>query len=161
MISNEEEDQYLDDGTVPEEFAEDAPFVGRRHDRPQPSFRVGRDVFASYFIVVRPADEDPRPFWLARELTSPNPDPGHINSIQLQYWTPTSFQHIDEETYVGWKSKQGNSWCKDKAISPSWTHTDCIVTAWKPHVSGDFRSSNQNSKGANFYHSAIYRCLHC
>ena len=30
MISNEEEDQYLDDGTMREEFAEDAPFVGRR-----------------------------------------------------------------------------------------------------------------------------------
>ena len=36
MILNEEEDQYLDDGTICEEFAEDAPFVGRRHDRPQP-----------------------------------------------------------------------------------------------------------------------------
>ena len=52
MISNEEEDQYLDDGRVRKEFAEDAPFVGRRCDRLQPSFHVGRDVFAGYFIVV-------------------------------------------------------------------------------------------------------------
>ena len=36
------------------------------------------------------------------------------------------------DTYVGWDTKQGNSWCEDKAISPSWTHTDCIMTAWKP-----------------------------
>ena len=83
---------------------------------------------------MRPADEDLRPFLLARALTNPNLDPGHINSVQLQYWMPTSFQHIDEETYAGWKSKQGNSWCEDKAISPSWTHTDCIMSAWKPRV---------------------------
>ena len=134
MISNEEEDEYLDDGMVREEFAEDVPFVGRRRDRPQPSFRVGRDVFASYFVVVRPANGDLRPFWLARALTNPTQDPGHINSIQLQYWTPTSFQHIDEETYVGWESKQANSWCEDKAISPSWTHTDCIMTIWKSRM---------------------------
>ena len=140
MISNEE-DQYLDDGTMREEFAENAPFVGRSRDCPQPSFlvgrgrdcpqpsfHVGRDIFAGYFIVVRLADEDLRPFWLARALTNPNPDPGHLNSIQLQHWTPMSFQHIDEETYAGWKSKKGNSWCEDKAISPSWMHTDCIMT---------------------------------
>ena len=131
MISNEEEDEYLDDGTMREEFAEDVSFVDRRRDRPQPSFRVGRDVFAGYFVVVRPADGDLRPFWLARALTNPTPDPGHINSIQLQYWTPTSFQHIDEDTYAGWESKQANSWCEDKAISPSWTHIDCIMIAWK------------------------------
>ena len=64
-----------------EEFAKDGPFVGRRRDRPQPSFRVGRNVFTGYFIVVRPADEDLCPFWLARALTNPNSDPGHLNSI--------------------------------------------------------------------------------
>ena len=37
QIANEEEDQYLDNGTMREEFADDAPFVGRRRDRP-PSF---------------------------------------------------------------------------------------------------------------------------
>jgi hypothetical protein len=134
IISIVEEDQYLDDGTMREEFAEDAPFVGRRRDRPRPSFRVGRDVYAGYFVAVRPADGDLRPFWLARALTNPNPDPGHVNSIHLQYWTPSSFQHIDEVTYFGWDTKQGNLWCEDKAINTSWTHTDCIMTAWKPRV---------------------------
>jgi hypothetical protein len=40
------EDEFMDDGTIHEEYAEYAPFVGRRHDRPPPSFRVGHDVFA-------------------------------------------------------------------------------------------------------------------
>jgi hypothetical protein len=35
------EDEFMDDGTVHEEYAEDAPFVGRRRDRPAPSFCVG------------------------------------------------------------------------------------------------------------------------
>jgi hypothetical protein len=37
-------------------------FVGRRCDRPAPSFHVGRDVYAGYFIAVRSADGDLRPF---------------------------------------------------------------------------------------------------
>jgi hypothetical protein len=52
----------MDDGTVREEYAEDAPFVGRRRDRPPPSFRVGRDVYAGYFLAVRSTDGDLRPF---------------------------------------------------------------------------------------------------
>ena len=134
VIANKEEDQYLNDETLREEFAEDAPFVGRKRDRPLPSFRVGRDVFATYFLVVRPADGDVRPFWLARALTNPSPDPLHLNQIQLQYWTPSSFQHVDESTYGGWNREKGNSWREDKAISPSWIHTDCIMTAWKPRI---------------------------
>ena len=134
IVANEGEDQYMDDGTMREEFAEDAVFVGRRHDCPRPSFCVGCDVYASYFVVVRPVDGDLWPFWLARAITNPNPDLGHVNSIQLQYWTPVSSQHIDEGTYLGWDTKQGNSWCKDKAISPSWSHTNCIMTAWKPRI---------------------------
>jgi hypothetical protein len=40
----------MDDGTVREEYAEDIPFVGCRRDRPLPSFRVSRDVYAGYFL---------------------------------------------------------------------------------------------------------------
>jgi hypothetical protein len=36
------EDEYMDDGIVRKEYAEDAPFVGRRRDCPPPSFPVGR-----------------------------------------------------------------------------------------------------------------------
>ena len=130
----EMEDQFLDDGTIREEFAEDAPFVGRRRDRPAPSFRVGRDVYAGYFLAVRPADDDLRPFWLAKALTNPSPDPGHVNLIQMQYWTPASRQHVDMDTYDGWDTKEGNSWREDRCFQPNWSHTDCIMTAWKPRT---------------------------
>jgi hypothetical protein len=59
------EDEFMDDSTVREEYAEDAPFVGRRYDRPAPSFHVGRDVYVGYFIAVRSADGNLRPFWVA------------------------------------------------------------------------------------------------
>jgi hypothetical protein len=59
------EDEFMDDGTIHEEYAEDAPFVGRRRDSLPPSFRVGRDVFVGYFLAVRPADGDLRSFWVA------------------------------------------------------------------------------------------------
>jgi hypothetical protein len=79
------EDEYIGDGTVREEYAEDAPFVGRRHDRPPPSFHVGRDVYAGYFLAVRSTDGNLSPFWVARAISNPNPDPGHRNQIQIQY----------------------------------------------------------------------------
>ena len=79
-----------------------------------------------------PADEDPKPFWLARALTNPNPDPGHVHQIQIQYWTPASGCHIDMDTYTGWDTKAGNVWREDRIIPPSWSNTDCIMTAFKP-----------------------------
>jgi hypothetical protein len=123
----------MDDGTVREEYAEDAPFVGRRCDRPLPSFRVGHDVYAGYFLTVRSVDGDLHPFWVARAVSNPNPDPdpGHRDQIQIQYWRPNSFQHVDADTYAGWNSKEGNVWCEDKGFLPSWSHTDCVMTAWK------------------------------
>jgi hypothetical protein len=73
------EDEFMDDSTIREEYVEDAPFVGRRRDCLIPSFHVGRDVYAGYFIAVRSADGDLRPFWIARVVINPSPDPGHRN----------------------------------------------------------------------------------
>jgi hypothetical protein len=47
---------------------------------------------------------------------------------------PNSFQHVHVDTDVEWNSKEGNVWCEDKGILPSWSHTDCIMTAWKSRV---------------------------
>ena len=55
QITTNVEDQMEDNGTLCEEYAEDAPFVGRRRDRARPLFCVDRDVYAGYFVVVRPA----------------------------------------------------------------------------------------------------------
>jgi hypothetical protein len=124
----------MDDGTVRKEYAKDAPFVGRRCDRPPPSFCVGHDVYAGYFLAVQWTDGDLRPFWVACAVINPNPDPGYRDQIQIQYWRPNSFQHIDVDTYAGWDSKEGNVWCEDKNFLPSWSYTDCVMTAWKSRV---------------------------
>ena len=142
-VTHEQEDEMHKDGTLREEYAEDAPFVGRRRDRPPPSFRVGRDVYAGYFIVVRPADDDDgKPFWLGRAITNPNPDPGHVNLIRIQYWTPFSSQHINMDTYAGWDTKEGNVWREDRSFPPNWSSTNCIMTAWKPR----FREGTANPR---------------
>ena len=143
-IINDEADRRQRDGTICEEDAEDTPFVGRKRDRPRASFRVNRDTFAGYFVAVRPADDDPKPFWLARAITNPNPDPGHMHMINIQYWTPASHLHIDMETYDGWDTKKGNVWREDRDIAPTWSSTDCIMTAWKPR----FREGTSDPKVA-------------
>ena len=138
-VTYDEVDRRQRDGTLCEEEAEDRPFVGRRRDRPPPSFRVAHDVHEGSFVVVRPADGDPKPFWLARAITKPNADPSHIKQIQIQYWTPTSVRNIDMETYTGWDTKEGNHWREDTVISPTWISTDSLMTAW-------FSLSKQTSK---------------
>ena len=54
-ITTKVEDQIEDDGILREEYAEDALSVGRRRDRPRPSFCAGHDVYAIYFVVVHHA----------------------------------------------------------------------------------------------------------
>jgi len=88
-----------------EEFAKDVSFVSHRRDHPHPSFHVDRNVYEGNFVLLCLSDGDLHPFWLAQALIIPNPDPGHVNSIHLQCWTPSSFQHIDEDTYFGWDTK--------------------------------------------------------
>ena len=38
------------------------------------------------------------------------------------------------ETYDGWDPKKGNAWREDRLISPEWSNTDCVMTAWKPRI---------------------------
>jgi hypothetical protein len=83
---------------------------------------------------VHPADSDLHPFWVARAVTNPNPDPGHLNQIQIQYWMPNTFDHVEADTYSRWDSKEGNVWCEEKGILPCWSHTDCVMIAWKSRV---------------------------
>ena len=120
---------YMDDGTVHAEYTKDALFVERRRNHPPPSFRVGHDVYAGYFLAVQSTDGDLGPFWVARTVSNMNLDPSHRDQIRIQYWRPNSFQHVDANTYVGWNSKEGNVWYEDKGFLPSWSHIDCIMTA--------------------------------
>ena len=80
-------------------------------------------------MVVRPAEDDMKPFWLGRAMTNPSPDPDHVHMIKIQYWRPVRGQHINEETYEGWDTREGNGWQEDRAILPTWANTDCIMTA--------------------------------
>ena len=45
-------DQIVEDGEDREEFGEDDPYVGPMRSRPQPSFRVGRDVREGFFVAI-------------------------------------------------------------------------------------------------------------
>ena len=91
--------------------------VGRRHDHPRESFRVGRDVHAGYFLAIRPLDEESeQPVWIAKAITASHCDPKHPNSIQIQYWTLAATQFVDAITYEGWDSSSGNNWRKDSTI---------------------------------------------
>jgi hypothetical protein len=80
------EDRYMENGELQEEFGGDTPFVGCRRDRPVPSFRVGRDVYAGYFLILYPSDRNNRPFWIARAISDVNAEPvEHPNCILIQY----------------------------------------------------------------------------
>jgi len=143
--SPSEEDRFEDNGELREEFADDPPFVGQRRDRPQSSFRVMRDCYEGYLVVLRPADDDDlKKFWIARALCNPNSSVEHPRSIILEYWRPFSYKHVNPDNYEGWDTKKGNSWIKDTEYEPNWVSTDSIMGSWKPR----FRPETVNPKAS-------------
>lgn len=99
--------------------------------RPRESFRVGRDVFAGYFVALRPADGDARPFWIARALTDFDVDHNYPRCIQMQYFQPASKNSVVQETYAGWDTKKTFKWTVEDTHIPEWLHVDAIFTSWK------------------------------
>jgi hypothetical protein len=90
-----------------------------QRDRPAPSFRVGRDVYAGYFVVLRPSDGDKRPFWIARALTNVDAEPvEHPQCILIQYWKPSSSSNHIQETYVGWDGDRSMQWTIEDSQPP-------------------------------------------
>ena len=98
-------DQIVEDGEEREEFGEDDPYVGPLNGRPQPSFRVGRDVQEGYFVAIRPADGETQPVWIARALSNPDCNLEKPNCILIQYFRPTSRSVDVQQFYTGWESQ--------------------------------------------------------
>jgi hypothetical protein len=97
------EDRYMDNDKLQEIFNVNTYFVGRRRDRPPPSFRVGRDVYAGNFVVLRKCDNDSRPVWIARAIASVNAKLlEHPNYLLIWYWKPMSAPDNVQETSDGW-----------------------------------------------------------
>ena len=93
-------DQIAEDGEDLEEFGEDDPYVGPMRSRPQPSFRVGRDIREGFFVAIRPADGETQPVWIARALSDPDCNPEEPNRILIQYFHPTSRRVDVQELYT-------------------------------------------------------------
>jgi hypothetical protein len=79
------EDEFMDDNTICEEYAEDAPFVGLDTIVQPHHFVLVEMCMLDTLLQCVSADGDLRPFWVARAITNPSPDPGHRNQIQIQY----------------------------------------------------------------------------
>lgn len=96
------EDQFNDDGKEREEFGEDEAYVGPLRERPQPSFRVGRDLHEGSFVAIRPTDGETQPVWFARALSGVNSNAEHPNCIRIQYLVPLPrIKTFDTSTLVG------------------------------------------------------------
>ena len=125
------EEEFTEDGDVREEYGEDDHFVGQRRDRPPPSFRVGRDLFAGYFVALRPCDGDPKPVWIARAISDPNSNPEWPNTVQIQFFRPISSDQDVKRYYKEWDTDDNLRWTVDKGVAMAWESTDSILTAWK------------------------------
>jgi hypothetical protein len=122
------------DGTLREEFLEDESFIGAVGEQPCPSFRVARDVYEGYMLLIRPGDEtNPKPIWVVLDVSDPvlMSTSEHFQKIKVQYFTSTSKSRIVQESYIGWDTKQTMKWKAASNELPCWIHTSCILTAWK------------------------------
>nr|PNR45284.1 hypothetical protein PHYPA_015055 [Physcomitrium patens] len=130
-------DQFSDDGEDHEEFGEDDPYVGPLRGRPQPSFRVGRDVREGYFVAIRPAEGEIQPVWIARALSNPDCNPEKPNCILIQYFHPTLRSVDVQQFYTGWDSERGLHWKIEENEPPVWEETNALMTAWSPRIRKD------------------------
>ena len=134
QLAHAVEDEYTEEGRAREEYGEDDHFVGHRRDRPPPSFRVGRDLYAGYFVALRPCDEDIRPFWLGRAMSDPNSNPEMPNTVQIQFFRPISRDRDVLKYYKDWDTDKHLRWTIEKGVDMSWQSTDAILTAWKSRI---------------------------
>ena len=132
-------DQIAEDGKDREEFGEDDPYVGPMRSRPQPSFRVGRDVQEGFFVAIRPADGETQLEWIARALSDPDCNPEEPNCILIQYFHPTSRRVDVQELYTGWDSDRGLCWKIEEKEPPVWKETNALMTAWSTRIKKDTR----------------------
>nr|PNR49411.1 hypothetical protein PHYPA_011307 [Physcomitrium patens] len=130
-------DQLSDDGEDHEEFGEDDPYVGPLRGRPQPSFRVGRDVREGYFVAIRRAEGEIQPVWIARALSNPDCNPEKPNCILIQYFHPTLRSVDVQQFYTGWDSERGLYWKIEENEPPVWEETNALMTAWSPRIRKD------------------------
>jgi hypothetical protein len=131
-IAHAMEDEFTAAGDHREEYAADDHFVGQRRDRPEPSFRVGRDVYAGYFVALRPCDGDERPVWIARATSDPFANPDRPGCIELQYYRPSSRNQNILQFYTDWDTNDKFRWTTDTSADRTWESTDSIMTGWKP-----------------------------
>uniref|UniRef100_A9U683 Predicted protein n=1 Tax=Physcomitrium patens TaxID=3218 RepID=A9U683_PHYPA len=113
-------DQLSDDGEDHEEFGEDDPYVGPLRGRPQPSFRIGRDVREGYFVAIRPAEGEIQLVWIARALSNPDCNPEKPNCILIQYFHLTLRSVDVQQFYTSWDSERGLHWKIEENEPPVW-----------------------------------------
>ena len=116
-IAHALQDEFTAAGDYREEYAEDDHFVGQRRDRPEPSFRVGCDVFAGYFVALRPCDSDERPVWIARATSDPFTNPDRPGCIELQYYQPSSRDRDVLRLYTNWDNHAKFKWILDTSAA--------------------------------------------
>jgi len=104
-------------------------------EQPQPSFRVARDVYEGYMLLVRPGDEEihVKPVWVALALSDPvlSSSSERFQQMRIQYYMPTSKTRAVLKTYSGWDTKRNMKWKAASNEPPCWIHNSCILTAWK------------------------------
>jgi hypothetical protein len=90
-------------------------------------------------VVVRPANGDTRPIWIAKALSNPNCNPKKLNCVLIQYLRPTSRSQDVQDFYIGWDNERGLRWKVDIADPPVWEETNALMTAWKSQIRKDTR----------------------
>ena len=107
-------------------------------DRPLESFRVNRDLYEGYFVVIHPSEEHrQRPLWIARALSNPNSNLEHPSCVLIQYFRPTSRTRSIQEFYTGWDSETDLHWKVDSTLEETWESTNSILTTWKSATEKD------------------------
>jgi hypothetical protein len=123
----------IKDHDMQEEFVGNEYYISPRSCRPRRAYEVAQDCHAGQFVLVRPAQDNDTPIWLALALCKPVMIVGHLNyqKIQVQWYKPCIRRGFESNPYENWDVAEHFKWELDPHYSIQWTSTQSILTSWK------------------------------
>ena len=89
VIIEKSEAMSFNNGDVREKFAADDQYIGPARNHPAPSFHVTIDSYEGYTVLIETRNEEqPKPIWLVKALSSPNflPTSPNFCQIEVEYY---------------------------------------------------------------------------
>ena len=105
----------MQDGRTREEVISEDLYIGILEGRPPRAYNVAVDLYAGYYVFVRPAVDSVEPVWLGRAVENPQFDPSteHFREVLVQWYIPCGTSRDLQRLYTGCSTNANFRWKVD------------------------------------------------